>query len=163
MTGDHVAVKAFVSSPLSVNGLGLATVFQQITSELETSEPEKICLDRMISGISSDVTTHAKKESAESLAELSPELKSLKGSMSSLLTMIEEASTYVDKVVSGEIKADDETGRRIADTLASVPRIRPEVFDRVFNDNLQDLLMVSYLSSLTKGQLAIAERLGASS
>ena len=73
--------------------------------------------------------------------------------------MIEEASGYVDRVVSGEEKADHETGRRIADTLASVPRIRPEVFDKIFNDNLQDLLMVSYLSSLTKSQLAIAERL----
>jgi len=41
--------------------------------------------------------------------------------------MVDAASVYVDKVVAGEVSADDETGRRIADTLASVPRIRPEV------------------------------------
>ena len=48
--------------------------------------------------------------------------------MQKLLEMMETASGYVDGVVEGNTKADDETGRRIADTLASVPRIRPEVF-----------------------------------
>jgi translation initiation factor 3 subunit F len=160
MTGDHVGIKAFISNPLSVAGIGLATVFRQITAELETSEPERICLDRMMSGIS--LSNNKESESVESLSEMAQEMESLEGSMKRLLGMIESASSYVDKVVAGELEADDETGRRIADTLASVPRIRPEVFDRVFNDNLQDLLMVSYLSSLTKGQLAIAERLSAS-
>ena len=96
---------------------------------------------------------------AESVSELTKELQGLEGSMSKLLEMVEVASDYVDKVVSGEIEADSETGRQIADTLATVPHIRPEDFDRIFNDNLQDLLMVSYLSSLTKSQLAVAERL----
>ena len=97
--------------------------------------------------------------SAESVSELTGEIQGLEGSMTKLLDMVELASDYVDKVVSGELPADDDTGRQIADTLASVPRIRPEVFDKVFNDNLQDLLMVSYLASLTKSQLKIAERL----
>lgn len=48
---------------------------------------------------------------------------------------------------------------QLADTLAAVPRMRPEAFNRLFDDNLQDLLMVSYLSSLTNTQLAIAEKL----
>lgn len=48
---------------------------------------------------------------------------------------------------------------QMADTLAAVPRMRPEAFNRLFDDNLQDLLMVSYLSSLTRTQLAIAEKL----
>ena len=38
-------------------------------------------------------------------------------------------------------------------------RSYPEVFDKMFNDNLQDLLMVMYLSNLTKTQLTIAEKL----
>lgn len=50
---------------------------------------------------------------------------------------------------------------QLADTLAAVPRMRPEAFNRLFDDNLQDLLMVSYLSSLTRTQLAIAEKLAA--
>jgi len=93
---------------------------------------------------------------------------------------------------------DDDTtpymmaGCRIADALSAVPRIRPELFDQIFNSNLQvgeasqaalvaepckadhmvccgvfvivrvvmqDMLMVSYFSSLTKANLAIADRI----
>merc|ERR1712107_846061 len=83
-------------------------------------------------------------------------------SMEKLFTMLETASNYVDSVVDGKITADAEVGRKVADTLATVPRIRPEVFDKLFNDSLQDLLMVTYLSNITQTQLSIAEKLNAS-
>lgn len=197
MQGDSVGVKAFTSAPLTVNEGGVewdgtgeepapgtqpitfANVFHQMKVVLHASEPERICIDRMLSGqqISEigagrgggvGATGSGGEEgssggessvTAESVSELTKELQGLEGSMSKLLEMVEVASDYVDKVVSGEIEADSETGRQIADTLATVPHIRPEDFDRIFNDNLQDLLMVSYLSSLTKSQLAVAERL----
>lgn len=73
--------------------------------------------------------------------------------------MLETCSEYVDKVVDGSISPDDDVGRNISEVLNSVPRIRPEVFDKMFNDSLQDLLMVTYLSNITKTQLTIAEKL----
>jgi translation initiation factor 3 subunit F len=79
--------------------------------------------------------------------------------MEKLLSMLETCSEYVDGVVDGSISPDDEVGRDISETLSSVPRIRPEVFDKMFNDSLQDLLMVTYLSNITKTQLLIAEKL----
>lgn len=153
LTNDTVGVKAFVSTPLVVAGMEFANQFHQVKVETVCSEPERICIDRMIQG------QERPFESAEAVSSMTHEMQSLEGSMERLLAMIDQASGYVDRVVAGEEEADHEIGRRIADTLASVPRIRPEVFDRIFNDNLQDLLMVSYLSSLTKTQLAIAERL----
>ena len=164
MVNDRVGVKAYVSTPLAVADIELANIFHQIKVVLHASEPERICIDRMLKGqqaaedaaVAGDPSEVA---SAESVSELTGEIQGLEGSMTKLLDMVELASDYVDKVVSGELPADDDTGRQIADTLASVPRIRPEVFDKVFNDNLQDLLMVSYLASLTKSQLKIAERL----
>lgn len=41
--------------------------------------------------------------------------------------MVDTAAGYVDDVVAGKVKANELTGRRIADSLSSVPRIRPEV------------------------------------
>jgi translation initiation factor 3 subunit F len=79
--------------------------------------------------------------------------------MKRLLEMLETTSDHVDQVVAGKITPDNEVGREIAATLAAVPRVRPEVFDRVFNDSLQDLLMTTYLSNLTRTQLAIASKL----
>jgi translation initiation factor 3 subunit F len=92
-------------------------------------------------------------------ATVDSQMASLETSMARLLELLGEASSFVDAVVAGDAPADPEVGRRIADTLAVVPRMRPEVFAKMFDSNLQDLLMVSYLSSLTRTQLAIAEKL----
>jgi len=45
------------------------------------------------------------------------------------------------------------------DSIMSVPRIEASAFERAFNGHLQDLLMVVYLSNLTRSQLAFAERM----
>jgi translation initiation factor 3 subunit F len=74
---------------------------------------------------------------------------------------LETASAYVSSVVEGSVAPDVIIGRQIADTLAGVPRIRPEIFNKIFQDSLQDLLMVTYLSNITKMQLMIAEKLNA--
>lgn len=87
---------------------------------------------------------------------------SLQHSMETLLNMLETASDYVHRVVDGSVPADDDVGRQIADTLSSVPRVRPEAFDKMFSDSLQDLLMITYLSNITRTQLTIAEKLNAS-
>jgi len=155
LIANTVGVKAYVSTPLQIAGVEFANMFHQVQVEMSSSDAERICMDRMLKGQAAPFQT------SEALSTLPHELTSLETSMQRLLGMIELVSNHVDKVVSGEREADNETGRCIADTLASVPRIRPQVFDRIFNDNLQDLLMVSYLSSLTKSQLAIAERLNA--
>jgi hypothetical protein len=49
----------------------------------------------------------------------------------------------------------------IADALEAVQLARPEDFHTVFQGKVQDLVMVSYLSTLTQTQIAIAEKLGA--
>ena len=80
-------------------------------------------------------------------------------SMAKLLEMLESASGYVDSVSDGKTPPDDAVGRRIADTLGAVPRVRPDVFDKTFADAMQDMLMVTYLTNVTKTQLTIAEKL----
>ncbi|KAJ3287309.1 hypothetical protein HDU79_005818, partial [Rhizoclosmatium sp. JEL0117] len=60
---------------------------------------------------------------------------------------------------SGEIPANDAIGRYLLDTVSSVPLIQSTDFEKMFNNHLQDLLMVVYLSNLTRTQLAIAQRL----
>ncbi|KAL7525809.1 hypothetical protein ACHAXR_003167 [Thalassiosira sp. AJA248-18] len=147
---DDVAIRAYKSIPVSVKGEPLANMFHEIRLAVKSSESERICIDRMI-GSSSTSEGASPDTKDESLA--------LQISMEKLLAMLETCSEYVDKVVDGTIVPDDEVGRDISETLNSVPRIRPEVFDKMFNDSLQDLLMVTYLSNITKTQLTIAEKL----
>jgi translation initiation factor 3 subunit F len=148
---DAMALRAYKSTPVSVKGEPLANLFHEIRLAVKSSESERICVDRMIrSASSADGAPASQDESA-----------ALQISMERLLAMLETCSEYVDKVVDGTISADDQVGRDISETLNSVPRIRPEVFDKMFNDSLQDLLMVTYLSNITKTQLTIAEKLNA--
>jgi translation initiation factor 3 subunit F len=144
---DSIAVRAFRSTPVMVQGDPMANLFHELRLTLESTEPETLALHEMVSG--------GEKE------EKSTE-EPLLVSMGKLLELLESASNYVDSVVEGKIAPDAEIGRKVADTLATVPRIRPEVFDKLFNDSLQDLLMVTYLSNITRTQLSIAEKLNAS-
>ena len=43
--------------------------------------------------------------------------------------------------------------------LGAVPRLTREQFEKVFGDAIQDVLLVMYLSNVTKMQLTLAEKL----
>ena len=156
---DTIALKAYLSSAVVLDGETLANLFHELRLSLKSSESERIVLDEMIKNLGDDSADEEKKENKNN--ESSEQL-GLRCSMEKLLSMLETASEYIGKVVDGEVEADDAIGRQIADTLSSVPRIRPEMFDKMFNDSLQDLLMVTYLSNITRTQLSISEKLNAS-
>ncbi len=153
---DTIGLKGYISDSVTLNGEPLANIFHEVRLLLKSSESERIVLDKMIrslGGANVPLDEEKKDEGAST--------GSLQVSLEKLLEMIETASDYVGKVVDGKLEADDGIGNQIADTLSSVPRIRPEVFDKMFSDSLQDLLMVSYLSNITKTQLTISEKLNA--
>ena len=90
------------------------------------------------------------------------DIDGLERSIKRLVGMLSDVETYVQGVTTGKIKADDELGRRIANVLGTVSRIDAGSFDKLFNNSLQDLLMVMYLTSLARAQLHIAEKLQSS-
>jgi translation initiation factor 3 subunit F len=152
---DSIGLKGYISSTINLSGEPLANMFHEVGLSLKSSESERIVVDEMIRAMSPSAAAGASEEKKE----VEEQSNSLQVSMEKLLEMLEVASEYVGKVVDGEMEADDVIGNQIADTLSSVPRIRPEVFDKMFNDSMQDLLMVSYLSNVTRTQLNIAEKL----
>jgi len=147
---DAITARAYRSTPVIVQGEPMANMFHELRLTLKNSEPETLALHRMVA------------DSKEGKAAEEPAEEPLLVSMEKLYNLLETASNYVDSVIEGKTISDAEVGRKVADTLATVPRIRPEVFDKLFNDSLQDLLMVTYLSNITQTQLSIAEKLNAS-
>jgi translation initiation factor 3 subunit F len=147
LVNDSLALKGYISSAVTLNGEPLANMFHEVRLLLKSSESERIVVNEMIRSMGGN---EEKKEESTN---------SLQVSMEKLLEMLETASEYVEKVVDGKLDADDSIGNQIADTLSSIPRIRPEVFDKMFSDSMQDLLMVSYLSNITRTQLTVAEKL----
>lgn len=150
---DSLSMRAYKTSPIVVQGESLGVLFHEIRLSLHSNEPETICLNEMIQQGRSDNGAGSMTKDAS---------LELQVSIEKLHSLLAEALAYVDEVVEGKRSPDSEIGRKLADTLASVPRVRPEVFDRLFHDSLQDLLMVTYLSTITRTQLTIAEKLNAS-
>jgi hypothetical protein len=60
----------------------------------------------------------------------------------------------------GRRAGDAAVGRYLADTLAVVPALAAADFEALFNEGVQDQLLVSYLANLVRSQLSLAERLG---
>lgn len=152
LKADAIALRAYKSTPVVIKGEPLANMFHEIRLSVRSSEAERICVDRMIGATDSPDGADPTQDEGEAL----------RVSMEKLLAMLETCSEYVDKVVDGSVPADDALGMDISECLSSIPRIRPEAFDKMFNDSLQDLLMVTYLSNITKTQLTIAEKLNES-
>jgi len=154
-----LSIRAFKSTSVLVQGEPLANLFHEVRWTLHATESEAICLDQMTSNPTPPPQDTSSNGNSASLADAT---LALQKSMEKLLSHLENASAQVNDVVEGKRAPDPLIGRRIADTLACVPRIRPQVFDRLFHDSLQDLLMVTYLSNITRTQLTIAEKLNAS-
>jgi translation initiation factor 3 subunit F len=156
---DCMQIKAYQSAPLLVNGEHLGNTFHELQLSLHSNEAETICLREMIKSC-----CHINEGSTEGPSPTTNEEASVAGlqvSVEKLYQLLDSTLQYVNSVVDGTIPMDAEKGRQISDTLASVPMVRPEVFDKLFHNSMQDLLTVSYLSNVTRTQTEIAQKLNA--
>ncbi|KAE9451471.1 hypothetical protein C3L33_16623, partial [Rhododendron williamsianum] len=143
-SSGEASIKAFVSVSLSLGDQQLAAQFQEIPLDLRLVEAESVGFDVL-------KTTMVDK--------LPNDLEGMETSMERLLALIDDVYKYVDDVVEGRVASDNNIGRFISDTVASIPKISPAAFDRLVNDSLQDQLLLLYLSSITRTQLSLAEKL----
>jgi len=152
---DNIAIKAFISQPMIVGTHALANMFQEIKVEVVMSESEVACINHMIKG--QDPRTAF--SSSEIISTINSPATELVNSVSLLVDLVDKVSVYVSEVVSGKREADPEVGIMLADIMSSLQVVSPEDFKKYFDSKTQDMLMVSFLSTLTKTQLAVAERL----
>jgi translation initiation factor 3 subunit F len=99
------------------------------------------------------------KSEGSSQTTIFTELASFENALTQIQKLLETIGEYVDKVVAGDVSSNNSIGRFLSTTISSLPLIHPATFDKMWNNHLQDLLMVVYLANLTRTQLALAERL----
>lgn len=143
-TNGEASVKGFVSVHLAIGDQQLAAQFQEIPLDLRMVEAQRVGFDIL-------KTTAVDK--------LPNDLEGMEASMQRLLALIDDIYKYVDDVVEGRVPQDNKIGRFISDTVASLPKLSPQEFDKLVNDGLQDQLLLLYLASLTRTQLSFAEKL----
>jgi len=73
--------------------------------------------------------------------------------------MLGIALEYVENVLSEKVEPNSNIGRFLAETISSLPHLEPSLLEKMFNNSLQDLLLVVYLANLTRTQLTLAEKL----
>ncbi|TPX53984.1 hypothetical protein SeMB42_g00508 [Synchytrium endobioticum] len=147
-----MGLRAYTSSPLGIPDQSINTagrMFLQVPCELKNYDSEKAGLD---------IISIAKNHASQSSGLLS-DMDNLERSIVQVRQMLDTVGDYVDAVIAGRVKPNRAIGRYLMDAVSSIPKVGPTEFERLFNNHLQDLLMVIYLANLTKSQLAIAERL----
>ncbi|XP_023218569.1 eukaryotic translation initiation factor 3 subunit F-like [Centruroides sculpturatus] len=99
------------------------------------------------------------KFSKQRTVEFSPDLNQIVESVKKMRELLEIVIAYVDDVLAGRTVADNTIGRALMDMVQSIPQMDPEDFQEMLNSNMKDLLMVVYLSQLTRTQLSLHEKL----
>lgn len=150
LTNDTMAIKAWSHTSITLNDKALGSHFLPVPFELLTSDQEKIGLDAI---------KLRKGASGAGVHSLVSELDSLQSSVRKLVELIETVSEYTKKVVDGTITPDNNVGRMLFAALAVLPKLDASSVERLIQNNVQDLLLLVYLSNLTKTQLQIAEKL----
>jgi translation initiation factor 3 subunit F len=150
LQNNTLAVKAYHSSALSIGNDTVAAQFEQIPVTVTSTEAERTGMEAMLDT--------AEKMDALSVVQ-EDDTDRLEKVVSKLLQRLETTCAYVDDVVAGRRPKDREMGRKIAATLSAVPHVKAEQFQGMFDTSVQDLLMVSYLSNLTRTQLVATKKI----
>jgi len=147
-----LGIKTFVSMPLGIDisKKRFAAQFLPISLEISASDAEKIGIEAML---------RLKSSAGNSSGTIINDIEGLEVSLKKMIEMLDSVTKYVDKVLDGSVKPNTNIGRFLADTIASLPRIDSAQFDKMFNNSLQDLLMVVYLANLARTQLVLSEKL----
>jgi len=142
-------MKAYVFVPLGVPGATSGSMFTPVQVELVASEPEIAGLDLL------NKTKFSKVRTVEPM----PELTKVADAAEKMQVMLDAVIQYVEAVLDGTEEPDNSVGRALNDMVQSVPKMDPDQFEVMLNSNMRDLLMVVYLSQMTKTQLQLNEKL----
>ena len=155
MTDLRIGVTGYVQKHLKLQDRLLASSFQQVKVAIANRSEVKSTVDFMMKNLKLNAT-----DLTESNANLvRNDMKNLENSIQRLLELLETVSDYAEKARVNPDARDGSLGYLIESALSSVPRINPAAFHKMFNDSLQDMLMITYLSNLMRAQVAVADKL----
>jgi translation initiation factor 3 subunit F len=146
---DAIPIRGYISTPILIQNEPMANLFHEIQVQVQSSEAEAICLHEM----KRQLTTTQNTENITTTAHHS----SFTSSLQQLLSSLDSTLAYVDGVVQQTIPANPTLGRELSKIVAQLPRSKNPTL--VHDQQLQDLLLVTHLSQLTKLQLDVAEQL----
>ncbi|KAI7824492.1 Mov34-domain-containing protein [Kickxella alabastrina] len=149
MTDGQLGVKCMQGSAIGAGAHPENCLFLPLPHELQYPDAELSALQTAADSV----------ETEEGASVLVSDMEQLEKSIEELRAMLERVTTYVQDVCTGKSKANTVIGKYLMDMLAVVPKVDTKQFSTLFQSHLQDILMVAYLTNLTRAQLNIADRL----
>lgn len=89
----------------------------------------------------------------------STDLKLLAEELNKIELLINSTLQYIEKIQSGEVPSNPEFGKFLLTNLKRNTNIDLKEFEKSFNSHIQDSLMIEYLASSIKTQLALSAKL----
>ncbi|XP_031566735.1 eukaryotic translation initiation factor 3 subunit F-like [Actinia tenebrosa] len=146
-----MAYKAYQSVKMGVPEKTEGTIFSQVPCEIKLTASEKVGIDVL------QRTKFASKKTVSLISDM----QHVTSATDDLSSMLGDVINYIEAVMDGKITADNNVGRELKNFVDAVPKMTPEEFEAMLNSNMQDLLMIVYLSKVCKTQLALGEKLTA--
>lgn len=142
---DASIVRTYVSRGVGIEDRSLATEFMEIPNEATMAEVRTIGFETV---------------AAQRQERVPTDVEALQRSLARLRGLLDTVFKYVDDVCSGKRRGDPQVGRVLSEVVSlAASALSKEEVERALNDAQQDSMLVLYLSTLVRTQLALADKL----
>jgi len=149
LQNQKMDIKAYISVGMGTPNGTKGTLFTPVPLEYTAYEPEAVGLGVIKNTLGSTSRS----------VELKTDLSLISKESTDLGVMLDDILAYVDDVLQRDATPDSQVGRSLLELVQLIPNMTSEQFDEMLNSNVRDLLMVIYLSQLTKTHLSLNEKL----
>lgn len=149
--GRQIDARTYISAPVGVNAERAAEscLFIPVPYEIRYGEAEKSGLE-LITGA---------KDSESRAAPVVTDIEGLERAIEYTLDLLERVSEYVSSVLDEEREPNNALGQFLMNALSLAPKVDAADIERDFNNHIQDILVVSYLTNTIRTQIDLSQRL----
>jgi translation initiation factor 3 subunit F len=149
--GKQIDARTYISAPVGVNAERAAEscLFIPVPHEIRYGEAEKSGLE-LITGA---------KDSESRAAPVVTDIEGLERAIEYTLDLLERVSEYVSSVLDEEREPNNALGQFLMNALSLAPKVDAADIERDFNNHIQDILVVSYLTNTIRTQIDLSQRL----
>jgi len=149
--GKDIDARTYISAPVGVNAERAAEscLFIPVPYEIRYSEAEKSGLE-LVSGA---------KDSDARAAPVVTDIEGFERAIEHVLDLLDRVSEYVSSVLDEEREPNNALGQFLMNALSLAPKVDAAEIEKDFNNHIQDILLVSYLTNTVRTQIDLSQRL----
>ncbi|KAI0472690.1 hypothetical protein GGR56DRAFT_577406 [Xylariaceae sp. FL0804] len=149
--GTAVEMKAYISTPVAVNAERAqeSCLFIQVPHSIAHNDAEQSALALISSA----------KDNESRSAPVATDIESLTRSLESTTDLLDRVSDFVSAIMDEEREPNNALGQYLMGELSLAPKVDPSSVESDFNNHIQDVLMVSYLTNSVRTQIDLSHRL----